>query len=360
MKGVVRTMMERRQVVARHLSILIRATSLISASHPTPGRAALAPLGASTVQPGAAADPLRSWNDGATKRALIAFVGRVTKEGGQDFVPVPERIATFDNDGTLWSEKPVPFQVMFAFDRVKALAPHHPEWKTKEPFASVLKGDMAGVAATGERGALEIMTATHTGMTADEFSRTVQEWITTARHPKTGRLYTEMVYQPMLELLAYLRAHGFKTFIVSGGGVEFMRPWTERVYGIPPEQVIGSSGKLKLETRNGRPVLIKLAEIDLIDDKEGKPVGIQSRIGRRPIAAFGNSDGDLQMLQWATAGTGARFALFVHHDDAAREFAYDRADKLQQFNVGWDEAVAKKWTVVSMKQDWKTVYPPAK
>jgi len=349
--------MERRLVVARHVSILIGATSLISASHPTPGRAASAPLGASTVQPGAAADPLRSWNDGATKRAIIAFVGRVTTQGGADFVPVAERIATFDNDGTLWSEKPVPFQVMFAFDRVKTLAPQHPEWKTKEPFASVLKGDMAGVATTGERGVLEIMTATHTGMTTDEFSRTVQEWITTARHPKTGRLYTEMVYQPMLELLAYLRANGFKTFIVSGGGVEFMRPWAERVYGIPPEQVIGSSGKLKLETRNGHPVLIKLAEIDLIDDKEGKPVGIQSRIGRRPIAAFGNSDGDLQMLQWATAGPGARFALFVHHDDAAREFAYDRTDKLQKFNAGWDEAVAKGWTVVSMRDDWKTVFP---
>jgi phosphoglycolate phosphatase-like HAD superfamily hydrolase len=323
----------------------------------TAGTRRVGAVGASTVQPGAAADPLRSWNDGATKRAIIAFVGRVTTQGGADFVPVAERIATFDNDGTLWSEKPVPFQVMFAFDRVKTLAPQHPEWKTKEPFASVLKGDMAGVATTGERGVLEIMTATHTGMTTDEFSRTVQEWITTARHPKTGRLYTEMVYQPMLELLAYLRANGFKTFIVSGGGVEFMRPWAERVYGIPPEQVIGSSGKLKLETRNGHPVLIKLAEIDLIDDKEGKPVGIQSRIGRRPIAAFGNSDGDLQMLQWATAGPGARFALFVHHDDAAREFAYDRTDKLQKFNAGWDEAVAKGWTVVSMRDDWKTVFP---
>ena len=227
----------------------------------------------------------------------------------------------------------------------------------EEPFASLLKGDMAGVAATGEKGVLAIMAATHTGMTTDEFSAAVQDWIATAKHPTTGRLFTEMVYQPMLELLAYLRANGFKTFIVSGGGVEFMRPWTERVYGIPPEQVVGSSGKLKLEVRDGKPVLIKLPEIDLIDDKEGKPVGIQSRIGRRPIAAFGNSDGDLQMLQWAMAGPGARFALFVHHDDAAREFAYDRTDKLQQFNKGWDEAVAKGWTVVSMKDDWKTVFP---
>jgi phosphoserine phosphatase len=308
--------------------------------------------------PAQAQDPLPSWNDGASKKAIVDFVGRVTREGGPDFVAVPERIATFDNDGTLWSEKPVPFQLMFAFDRVKALAPGHPDWKTKEPFASLLKGDMAGVAAGGEKGILEIVAATHTGMTTDEFTKTVTDWIATARHPKTGRLYTEMVYQPMLELLAYLRASGFKTFIVSGGGVEFMRPWTERVYGIPPEQVVGSAGKLKLETRDGRPVLVKLAAVDLIDDKEGKPVGIQSRIGRRPLAAFGNSDGDLQMLEWATAGAGARLALFVHHDDAAREFAYDRNDKLQTFAKGWDEAVAKGWTVVSMKDDWKTIFPP--
>jgi len=302
-------------------------------------------------------DTLPSWNDGAAKKSIVDFVARVTRQGGPDFVQPSARIATFDNDGTLWSEKPAPFQVIFAFDRVKALAPQHPEWKTKEPFASVLKGDMAGVAASGEKGVLAIMAATHAGMTTDEFSRAVQDWITTAKHPKTGRLYTDMVYQPMLELLGYLRANGFKTFIVSGGGVEFMRPWTERVYGIPPEQVVGSAGKLKLETRDGKLVLVKLAELDLMDDKEGKPVGIQSRIGRRPIAAFGNSDGDLQMLEWATSAPGARFALFVHHDDAAREFAYDRADKLQQFSKGWDEALAKGWTVVSMKNDWKVVYP---
>jgi len=304
-----------------------------------------------------AADPLPSWNDGAAKKSLVDFVGRVTREGGPDFVTAPERIATFDNDGTLWSEKPVPFQLLFAFDRVKALAPQHPEWNTKEPFASLLKGDMAGVAGSGEKGVLAIVAATHAGMTTDEFSAAVHEWITTAKHPQTGRLFTEMVYQPMLEALAYLRANGFKTFIVSGGGVEFMRPWAERVYGIPPEQVVGSSGKLQLEMRNGTPVLVKLAALDLLDDKEGKPVGIQRQIGRRPIAAFGNSDGDLQMLQWAMAGAGARFALFVHHDDATREFAYDRTDKLQQFNQGWDEAVAKGWTVVSMKNDWKTVFP---
>jgi haloacid dehalogenase-like hydrolase len=247
--------------------------------------------------------------------------------------------------------------LLFAIDRVKSLAPQHPEWKSKEPLASLLKGDMQGVAASGEKGVLEIIAATPTGMTTDEFTAAVQSWITTARHPTTGRLYSDMVYQPMLELLAYLRGNDFKTFIVSGGGVEFMRPWTERVYGIPPEQVIGSAGKLKLEMRDGKPVLLKLAQIDLIDDKEGKPVGIQSRIGRRPIAAFGNSDGDLQMLEWTMAGNGKRFALFVHHDDAKREYAYDRADKLQQFNKGWDEAVAKGWTVVSVKSDWKTIYP---
>jgi hypothetical protein len=305
----------------------------------------------------ASADPLPSWNEGTTKTAIRDFVARVTKEGSPDFVPVPERIATFDNDGTLWTEKPLPFQVLFAMDRVKSMASQHPEWTTKQPFASVLKGDMAGVMASGGKGVLELITATHAGITTDEFALTVQKWITSARHPGTGRLYTEMVYQPMVELLIYLRSNGFKTFIVSGGGVEFMRGWTEWVYGIPPEQVIGSVGKLALESRDGKPVLIKLPEVDFIDDKENKPAQIQNRIGRRPIAAFGNSDGDLQMLQWVTAGSGARLALFVHHDDPEREFAYDRADKLQKFDKGWDEAVAKGWVVVSMKNDWKTVFP---
>ena len=313
-----------------------------------------------TTQAAGAGDPLPSWNEGRTKDAIRDFVGRVTKDGSPDFVPVPARIATFDNDGTLWTEKPLPFQLLFAFDRVKALAPQHPEWATKEPFASLLKGDMAKVLAAGGKGLAEIMAVTHAGMTTDEFTPIVEQWITTAKHPQTGRLYADMVYQPMVELLAYLRANGFKTFIASGGGVEFMRGWTERVYGIPPEQVIGSIGKVKFEMREGTPVLIKLPEIEFFDDKEGKPIAIQSRIGRRPIAAFGNSDGDLQMLQWTMAGSGARFALFVHHDDAAREFAYDRTDKLQQFDKGWDEAVAKGWTVVSMKNDWKTVFPAVK
>ena len=337
----------------RHATIV--ALVLVAGCSPAPSPAPAPDPATPTSAP---VDPLPSWNDGASKRALLDFVGRVTREGGPEFVPPAERIATFDNDGTLWSEKPVPFQAFFACVRVKALAPQHPEWKTREPFASLLKGDMAGVAASGEKGVMSIMAATHTGMTTDEFASAAEEWISTATHPTTKRPYTAMVYQPMLEVLAYLRANAFKTFIVSGGGVEFMRVWAERVYGIPPEQVIGSAGKLKLETRDNAPVLVKLPEVDLIDDKEMKPVAIQSRIGRRPIAAFGNSDGDLQMLQWAAAGSGARFALFVHHDDADREFAYDRTDKLQQFDRGWDEAVARGWTVVSMKNDWNTVFPP--
>ncbi len=304
-----------------------------------------------------AADPLPSWHDTAAKKSIVAFVQRTTTAGSPDFVPVPERIAVFDNDGTLWAEQPMYVQVFFMIDRVKALAPQHPEWKSKEPFASLLKGDMKAVAAAGEKGLLEMMAATHTGMTTEEFNKTVSDWIATARHPTTGKLYTEMVYQPMLELLAYLRTNGFKTFIVSGGGIEFMRPWTERVYGIPPEQVVGSSVKLKFEMRDGRPVLLKLPEIDLNDDKDGKPIGIQSHIGRRPIAAFGNSDGDLQMLQWTVAGGGARFALIVHHDDARREWAYDRTSHIGRLDKAWDEAKARGWTVVSMKEDWKAIFP---
>jgi hypothetical protein len=307
-----------------------------------------------------ASEPLSSWNEGPAKKAIRDFVARVTKDGSPDFVPVPERIATFDNDGTLWAEKPLPFQLVFALDRVKALAPKHPEWPTKEPFASVLKGDMARVFAAGSKGLAEIMDATHAGTTTEEFASIVDQWITSAKHPHTGRLYADMVYQPMVELLAYLRANGFRTFIASGGGVEFMRGWTERIYGIPPEHVIGSTGNLKFEMREGTPVLIKAPGIAFFDDKENKPIAIYNRIGRRPIAAFGNSDGDLQMLQWTMAGSGPRFALFVHHDDAAREFAYDRADKLQHFDKAWDEAVAKGWTVASMKNDWRTVFPAVK
>ncbi len=304
-----------------------------------------------------AADPLPSWNDGPAKQSIIDFVTKVTTPGSPDFVPVPERIATFDNDGTLWCEKPLPVQLYFALDRVKALAPQHPEWKTQEPFASLLKGDMKTAAAGGDHALLELMMATHTGNTTEEFNAIVKDWIATATHPKTGKHYTQMVYQPMLEVLAYLRANGFKNFIVSGGGIEFMRAWAENVYGIPPEQVIGSSVKTKFELRDGVPVLVRLPELNFNDDKAGKPVAINQHIGRRPVMAFGNSDGDLQMLQYTGAGRGARFCLYVHHDDAAREYAYDRKDALARLDQGLDEAAAKGWTVVSMKNDWKQIFP---
>lgn len=303
-----------------------------------------------------AADPLPSWNDTAPKKAVVAFVERVTTAGSPDFVPVAERIATFDNDGTLWVEQPLPFQLFFTLDRVKALAPQHPEWKDKEPFASLLKGDVKKALAGGEKALFEILMYTHAGMTTDEFEEIVTSWIATARHPKTGKLYTEMVYQPMLELLAYLQANGFKTYIVSGGGVEFMRPWTEKVYGIPPEQVIGSSVREEYATRDGKPVIVRLPELSFIDDKEGKPVGIQMHIGRRPIASFGNTDGDLQMMQWTAAGKGARLCLYVHHTDAAREWAYDRKSLAGKFDRGLDEAQARGWVVVDMKNDWNTIF----
>jgi len=302
-------------------------------------------------------DPLPSWNDGASKKAILTFVKRVTTKGSPDFVPPPERIATFDNDGTLWAEQPMYFQFFFALDRVKALAPQHPEWKDTEPFASLLKGDVKGALAGGDHALLELVLATHTGMTTDEFEKLVKDWIATAKHPVTKRPFTEMVYRPMLELLAYLRANAFKTFIVSGGGIEFMRPWVEKTYGIPPEQVVGSSVKTKFEVRDGKRVLVRLPEVNFIDDNVGKPVGINQHIGRRPIAAFGNSDGDLQMLQWTTAGTGARFALIVHHTDAVREWAYDRESAIGKLDKALDEAKAKGWTVVDMKNDWKRIFP---
>lgn len=303
-------------------------------------------------------DPLPSWNDTAPKKAITAFVGKVTTPGTPDFVAPAERIATFDNDGCLWAEQPMYFQAFFVFDRIKALAPQHPEWAEKEPFASVLKGDVKTALAGGEPALLEMAMATHAGMTTEEFEKTVTDWLATAKHPKTGKPFTEMVYQPMLELLAYLRANGFKTFIVSGGGIEFMRPWTEKVYGIPPEQVIGSSGGLKYELRDGTPVIVKTPELTHHDDQAGKPVGIQRHIGRRPIAAFGNSDGDLAMLQWTAAGPGPRFCLYVHHTDAEREYAYDRASHIGKLDKGLDQAAAKGWTVVDMKGDWKVIYPP--
>jgi hypothetical protein len=313
-----------------------------------------------------AADPLPSWNDGKAKQSIIDFVTKVTTHGSTDFVPVPERIAVYDNDGTLWSEQPVPVQFYFVADRVKTLAPQHPEWKDKEPFASLLRGDVkAALESSGDHGLMELFMATHTGMTTDEFAQQVKDWIATAKHPTTGKRFVDMTYQPMLEVLAYLRANDFKNFIVSGGGIEFMRVWTEAAYGIPPEQVIGSSMKTKFELRDGKAVLVRLPALNFNDDKADKPVGINQHIGRRPIAAFGNSVGDQQMLEYAQGGSGARFELLVLHDDAAREFAYGPARGLPDVKYGFFTSAlenhAKKdgWTVVSMKDDWKTVFPAA-
>jgi phosphoglycolate phosphatase-like HAD superfamily hydrolase len=325
-------------------------------------RAVLAALLASTATATlplpalAQSDSLPSWNDGPSKKAITEFVAKVTREGGPDFVPVPERIATFDNDGTLWCEQPMYVQLAFALERVKALSNQHPEWKTKQPFKAVLDNDIAALAKAGEKGLLELVMATHAGMTTQQFPKIASDWIKTARHPRFKRPYTELVYQPMLELLAYLRANGFKTFIVSGGGIEFMRPWTEKVYGIPPDQVVGSSIKTKFQMKDGHPELFRLPEIDFVDDGPGKPVGINAHIGQRPIAAFGNSDGDIQMLQWATLSGGRRLGLIVHHDDAAREYAYDRKSHFGKLDKGLDAAKVNGWTLVSMKDDWKKIF----
>ena len=309
------------------------------------------------VTPARAAGPLPSWNDTQAKSNIMAFVAKVTRQGSSNYVAPEKRIAVFDNDGCLWSEQPAYFQFLFAIDRVKAMAPQHPEWKTQEPFASVLKGDMNGALAGGEKAILELVMATHANNTTDQFANDVRNWLKTARHPTTGRLYTQMVFQPMLELLDYFRANGFKTYIVSGGGIEFLRVFSEKIYGVPPEQVIGSSIKTEFEMRNGVPVLVRLPQIDFIDDKAGKPVAINQYIGLRPIAAFGNSDGDLQMLQWTMAGDGPRFALYVHHTDAEREWAYDRKSHIGRLDKGLDEARKNGWTVIDMKKDWKVIYP---
>lgn len=302
------------------------------------------------------ADPLPSWNDGEAKRAIVAFVERVTKEGSRDFVPPADRIATFDNDGTLWCEQPLYFQFQFALDRVKAVVADHPEWKDQEPFKALLAGDRAGVAASGEKGLLAFMEATHAGMTTDEFDATVREWFRTARHPRFGRRYNALTYQPMVELLGHLRANGFTTFIVSGGGIDFMRGFAEDAYGVPPQQIVGSSGKLKYELRGEEPVLLKLPEVQFVDDGPGKPAGIEQHIGRRPLMAFGNSDGDYEMLRYTTAGDGPRFGLIVHHDDAEREYAYDRDSNIGRLAKALDEAPARGWAVVGMKNDWKAVF----
>ena len=305
----------------------------------------------------AQSDPLPSWNDGAAKARIIAFVRAVTAVGSRDFVPPADRIAVFDNDGALWSEQPIYFQLAFAIDRVKALAPQHPEWKAKQPFKAALEGDLKTLAASGEEGLLELLMATHAGNTSEEFAQAVRSWVQTARHPTLKRPYTELTFQPMRELLDHLRANGFKTYIVSGGGVEFLRVISEELYGVPPEQVIGSSVKTKYELRNGVPVIVRLPTLDFIDDKAGKPVGIHKYIGKRPIAAFGNSDGDLQMLEWTTSAPGARLGVLVHHDDAEREFAYDRQSHIGRLDRALDEAGPRGWTVVSMRRDWKQVYP---
>ena len=314
------------------------------------------------AQDRAGEDPLPSWNDGETKAAIIAFVERVTDENSDGFVPAHDRIATFDNDGTLWAEKPVYFQAIFALDEIKKMAGDHPEWKTKEPFRSVLADDIKAVLATGKKGLLEVLAVSHSGITTTQFNEAVRHWLETAKHPTTHRPYTQMVYQPMLELLAYLRANGFKTFIVSGGGVEFMRVFTDKVYGIPSEQVVGSSGKVKFEMRDGIPTLVKLPEINFIDDKDGKPVGIELFIGRRPIFAVGNSDGDKEMLEYTTIAESAedktpRFGMIIHHTDAKREWAYDRDSDVGRLDKALDEAPKRGWTVVSMKDDWKVIFP---
>lgn len=314
--------------------------------------------GAAEVAERPAAETLPSWNDGASRAAIVDFVRRVTDESDPDFVPEPERVAVFDNDGCLWSERPVYFQLLFAMDRIRALAPDHPEWASEQPFRAVLEGDMDALGDAGEAGLVRLMTASHTGNTTEEFRDIVRTWLDTARHPQLDRPFTELVYLPMLELLDYLRSNGFKTFIVSGGGIEFLRVFAEDVYGIPPEQVVGSSARTAYEVREGVPALVRLPEIDFVNDGPGKPVGINSHIGRRPIMAFGNSDGDFQMLEWTTSGPGPRFGALVHHDDADREWAYDRESHVGHLARGLDEAAARGWILVSMRDDWATIYRP--
>ena len=333
-----------RKLTRRTLLAIASATALVGSRGPVAAQQA---------------DNLPSWNDGPVKSNIVGFVGRVTAAGSADFVPEAERIAVFDNDGTLWCEQPVYFQLAFAFDRIRALAGQNPEWKTQQPYKAVLEGDMQALAASGEKGLLTIMAATHAGMSTQDFRASVLEWTASAKHQRFNRPYVELVYQPMLELLSYLRANGFKIFIVSGGGVEFMRPWVERVYGIPPEQVVGSSGKVKFElAADGKPVLLKEAEVEFIDDGPGKPVGINRFIGRRPIFAFGNSDGDQQMLEYTAGGSRVHFAGIVHHTDSAREYAYDRKSHIGKLDKALDEGMRRNWTVVDMARDWKSVFPP--
>ncbi len=337
-------------------ALALLALCVVGCNDHTVGIVPAAQATPTTAAATAVVDPLPSWNEGPTKRGIVDFVERVTRAGGPDFVPIAERIAVFDNDGTLWIEQPMPVELAFTIDRVKALAPQHSDWKYQQPYAGILDGKLAALTASGQRGLEEVLMATHAGNTTEEFDHVVSEWIATAQHPRFHRKYTQLVYQPMLELLAYLRARGFKTFIVSGGGVEFMRPWTDPTYGIPPEHVIGSRIELAYQHRRGEPVLERLPNVEMIDDKAGKPIGIQQMIGRRPIAAFGNTDGDFDMLEWTTSGSGARLGLLVHHTDAIREYAYDKT-QFGDLARGLEEAPSRGWLVADMARDWKTIFP---
>ncbi len=305
-----------------------------------------------------AKDSLPSWNEGPAKQAIVDFVAAVTDEKGKDYVEPVDRIAVFDNDGTLWVEYPMYTQVLFAFERVKELAPQHPEWKTTQPFKALLEGDMKTVGASGMKGLMEILMATHSGMTAAEFEKDVSDWLGTNKQPTFKRLYTECIYQPQLELLKYLRANGFKTFIVSGGGIAFMRTFSEKAYGIPPEQVVGSSVVAEFQVKDGKPSLVRQPKLNFNNDKAGKPVGIYQHIGRRPILAFGNSDSDMQMIEYTMAADGRRLGLFVHHTDADREYAYDRKSHVGTLDKVLDKAGITGWIIVDMKKDWKKVFLP--
>lgn len=337
--------------ISRHVLIPI-LVFLVAISLSSCGPQAVQPEGQAEIS-----DPLPSWNNGIAKQSILDFVSETTDPESGTFIPLSERIVVFDNDGTLWSEQPYYFQLQFAIDRIRQLAPGHPEWKNQQPFKAVLEDDITAIMESGVPGLLQLVIASHTGMNAMEFKAIVRDWISTARHPKTGKLYREMVYQPMLEVLDHLRENGFKTYIVSGGGTDFIRPWAEDVYGVPPEQVIGSTIKTEFTMVDGNPEIIRLGEISVINDKEAKPLEIEKIIGKRPVAAFGNSDGDLQMLQWTAAGEGKRLLVYIHHTDAEREWAYDRDSHVGKFDKGLDEAAARTWTVVDMKKDWKFIYP---
>jgi phosphoglycolate phosphatase-like HAD superfamily hydrolase len=345
----------------RAISAAVLAAAVLAALGGCAAPNATAPTAASTstASTGNATAALSSWRDGPSRQTILKFVDAVTREGSPDFVPPAERIAVFDNDGTLWSEQPLYFQFFFLLDQVRQAAPKHPEWNNNPAFKALMANDMNALMRE-EKHLLPLIAAGNSGMTVDEYDRTIRAWLENARHPKFNRPYTDLVYQPQLELLKYLRANGFKTYIVSGGTIEFMRPWAERVYGIPPEQVIGSTQTVTYEMRNGQPALVRGPKLEFIDDGPGKPVGIYRQIGRRPILAVGNSDGDLQMLQYTMAGPGQRLAVLVHHDDAEREFAYDRQSRIGKLDRALDEALARGWTVISMKQDWLQIYPFAK